>query len=323
MTEFNIDTTANDIVKVFGRHAAGKTFVVTGPSAGGLGATAAIALASASPKRIILAGRTQSKALPTIDEISKASNGKTIATFVEVDLSSLASVRAAVPKIREAAPDGIDSLLNNAGIMAPREFKKSVDGVEEQFAANHLGHFLLTNLLISDIAKVKGVVANVTSRAWALTDPNYDDVNFGDGKTYNGWIGYARSKIANIHFSVALAKRVKKLGIAVFAVDPGMALESNLIKTSGVDDAWFAEGFRIASERNNGVPPTQPVISLQQGAASGTLALLNPALRESSGSYIEESQIADDKIASYAKDPVISEKLWEVSEKLIGEKFTI
>lgn len=60
--------------------------------------------------------------------------------------------------------------------MAPRQFVKTVNGVEQQFGSNHLGHFL--SLLLSDLAKVKGIVANATSRSWTLTDPDYDNYNF-------------------------------------------------------------------------------------------------------------------------------------------------
>ncbi|KAI1378459.1 putative short-chain dehydrogenase [Hypoxylon crocopeplum] len=322
MPEFNVDTTVNEVVKALGTHALGKTFVITGPSAGGIGATAAISLASANPTRLILAGRSQSKAQPVIGDIAKISNGAIVTTFVELDLTNLSSVREAAAKIRQAAPDGIDGLFNNAGIMAPREYKKSVDGVELQFAANHLGHFLLTNLLLPDIAKVNGIVSNATSRAWTLVDPDYDDVNFQDGEKYHGWIAYSRSKTANITFSIALAKRVEELGITVFAVDPGMALDSNLTKNSGIDNDWFGEGFRIATERANGKAPEQPIINLQQAAATAVLTFLDPALKKSTGSYLEECQIRDGKLPEYVKSSENAEKLWEVSEQLVGEKFS-
>ncbi|KAI1082089.1 putative short-chain dehydrogenase [Whalleya microplaca] len=323
MPDFNVDTTVSEVVEAFGIHAVGKTFIITGPSAGGIGAIAALALASANPKRLVLAGRSRSKAQPVIDDIANISNIVTVVTFVELDLSNLSSVREAATKIKEATPDGIDGLYNNAGIMALLEFRKSVDGVELQFATNHLGHFLLTNLLLPDIGKVNGIVVNATSRCWKLTDPDYDDVNFQDGKTYHGWIAYSRSKIANIHFSIALAKRVQKLGIAVFAVDPGLAMDSNLINNSGIDNEWFGECFRIATERDNGKIPDQAFINLQQAAATPMLALLDPALRESSGSYLEECQLSYATLADYAKRPENAEKLWGVSEKLVGDTFSL
>ncbi|KAI8948122.1 putative short-chain dehydrogenase [Xylaria longipes] len=321
MPDFNVDSTVSEVVEAFGTHATGKTFVITGPSAGGIGATVATALAKANPKRIILAGRNLSKVQPVIDEIAQI-NPDIETRFVKLDLTDLSSVRQAATDIKNVVPDGIDGLYNNAGIMAPREFKKSADGVEQQFAANHLGHFLLSNLLLPEITKAHGVVANTTSRAWALADPDYDDVNFKDGQKYNGWIAYSRSKTANIHFSKAFAKRVEKLGVTVYAVDPGMALDSNLTKNSGIDDAWFGEGFRIATERTGGKVPQQPVINLQQAAATPALTLLDPSYRSKPGAYFEECEIRDPKLAGYAKSDAEAEKLWKISEKLVGEQFS-
>ena len=151
--------------------------VITGPSVGGIGATVATALAEGKPKQIILAGRTLSKVQSTIDEIVKISP-TTAAIFVQLDLTDLSSVRQAASEIERIVPDGIDGLFNNGGIMAPREFKKTVDGVERQFATNHLGHFLLTNLLLPEIIKAHGVVTTATGRSWTMADPDYDNINF-------------------------------------------------------------------------------------------------------------------------------------------------
>ncbi|RYC57872.1 hypothetical protein CHU98_g8329 [Xylaria longipes] len=328
MPDFNVDSTVSEVVEAFGTHATGKTFVITGPSAGGIGATVATALAKANPKRIILAGRNLSKVQPVIDEIAQI-NPDIETRFVKLDLTDLSSVRQAATDIKNVVPDGIDGLYNNAGIMAPREFKKSADGVEQQFAANHLGHFLLSNLLLPEITKAHGVVANTTSRAWALADPDYDDVNFKVRNSVETRCAMCellaevpRSKTANIHFSKAFAKRVEKLGVTVYAVDPGMALDSNLTKNSGIDDAWFGEGFRIATERTGGKVPQQPVINLQQAAATPALTLLDPSYRSKPGAYFEECEIRDPKLAGYAKSDAEAEKLWKISEKLVGEQFS-
>ncbi|KAI0006759.1 putative short-chain dehydrogenase [Xylariaceae sp. FL0662B] len=264
MPQFNVDTIVSEVVKVFGDNALGKIYVIPGPSSGGI------------------ARRSLSEVQPVIDEIANTSHGATVTTFVPLDLADLSS----------AASDGIDGLYNNAGIMAPREFKKSADGVGQH-------------------------------RSWTLTDPKYDDINFQDGKTYHGWIAYSRSKTANIHFSISLAKRVKKLGVTVFAVEPGMAMDSNLTKNSGVDNDWFGEGYRLATERGKGKVPSQPIINLQQAAATPVLTFLDPDLKKSSGSYFEECEIKDAKLADYAKSPAEAEKLWKVSEKFIGEEFSL
>ncbi|KAI2631792.1 putative short-chain dehydrogenase [Xylaria nigripes] len=322
MLNLNVDTRVEEIIKAYGANAYGKTFVITGPSAGGIGATVATALAEAKPKQIVLAGRTLSKVQPILDEIAKVSP-TTAASFVQLELSDLSSVRQAAAKIKSMVPDGIDGLYNNAGIMATREFKKTVEGVEFQLATNHLGHFLLSNLLLPEIARARGVVANATSRSWKLADPDYDNYNFDEGKSYHGWIAYSRSKTANIHFSKAFAKRVARLGVSVFAVDPGMAMDSNLTSNSGVDNDWLGEGYRLAVERGNGKEPQQPIINLRQAAATPVLSLLDPSFRATQGAYLEECEICDKKLADYAKSEANAEKLWELSEELVGEKFSL
>lgn len=278
MATFNIDTTTNQVIEKFGENARAKTFVVTGPSFNGLGAEAVYALASASPKRLILAGRSESKIQPVIKKVSEIDS--TIAvTYVHLELADLSSVRKAAGEIKQAAPDGIDGLLNNAGVMATKTYTKTVDGNELQFQVNHLGHFLLTKLLLPEVTKVRGVVVNVTSRGFMLSDPEWDNVDFDDGKTYHGWVGYGRSKLANVHFSLALAKRAEKLGVASYSVHPGLVLETQLAPNSAVDQEWFAEGFKLATERSNGNLAEQIPVSLQQGAATAVWALLDTSLR--------------------------------------------
>lgn len=188
---------------------------------------------------MILAGRSESKIIPVIQKINEInSNVKT--TFVQLDLLELSSVRQAAKEIN-AAVDSIDVLVNNAGLGARKQYELSKEGLEAGFAANHLGHFLLTNLLIEKIAKVKGMVINISSMAYVLAGVNTKDINFDvrppssltiiialdveltvlqDGKDYNAWIAYARSKTANILFTFGLAEKYGDK-LAAFAVDPG------------------------------------------------------------------------------------------------------
>jgi NAD(P)-dependent dehydrogenase (short-subunit alcohol dehydrogenase family) len=198
------------------------------------------------PAKIILAGRSEAKITPVIEEMRKA-NSSVQVTFVQVDLANNASVRAAAKKIKELT-SSVDILVNCAGVMGVREFTKSPDGVEMHFAANHLGHFLLTNLLVDELAAEKGHVVNVSSMGYLLGEVDTEDPNFDvsanlpkardptnpepggmlivckDGKLYNAWIAYARSKTANILFSHSLAEKFKARGITSVAADPGSKL---------------------------------------------------------------------------------------------------
>lgn len=160
--------------------------VITGPSAGSLGASVALSLAQGSPRQIILLGRNPAVITPLISEI-KAVCPSTDVVFIQLDLGDLQSVRDAVPQIKAAlsslssdsshASVGIDCLINCAGVLAPKNYSLSKDGIELQFAVNHLGHFLLTNLLIDDVKRVGGIVINVSSGGHFLFDSDYDNYN--------------------------------------------------------------------------------------------------------------------------------------------------
>lgn len=140
--------------------------IITGASKGGLGAETALSLAT--PTQIILAGRTESKITPVSDEIISM-NPAIRAQFVKLDLSDHASIRKIATEILGLV-NKIDLLFNNAGIMAVENFETIKDGIENHFGANHIGHFLLTNLLLGKLAK-GGRVVNVTSMIWDTKRP--------------------------------------------------------------------------------------------------------------------------------------------------------
>lgn len=150
--------------------------LITGPSAQGIGAEVALSLATSEPKHIILAGRSEAKIKPVFDQI-KSINPEVQVTFVPLDLSDNASVRRAADTINNTI-ETLDVLVNNAGVMAIKTYTTSVDGFEMHFASNHLGHFLLTNLLMDKIIAAKGVVINVTSTGYTLAEVNFEDPNF-------------------------------------------------------------------------------------------------------------------------------------------------
>ena len=137
--------------------------LITGASAGGLGATTALALATGHPKALILAGRTEAKIRPVVEEI-KSANPAIAVSFLQLELTDHASVRRAAAEVN-AKVEELDVLINNAGVMAVKEFEKTGEGIEMQFAANHVGHFLLTGLLLGKLNRAgRGArVVNVSS----------------------------------------------------------------------------------------------------------------------------------------------------------------
>ena len=196
MTAFDADTNGSDVIKDLASQATGKTCIfppsqlygplltmagavlITGTSKSGIGAETAMILASARPKQIILASRSESKVTPVIVEIKRTSPTVDV-VFIEIDLLDNSSVRKAAEKVK-AVTNTIHGLINNAGVMAVRTYGTSKDGIESQFAANHVGHYLLTNLLINEIlaAGKEGTVVNVASLGYQLGEANLEDPNF-------------------------------------------------------------------------------------------------------------------------------------------------
>lgn len=217
--------------------------VVTGASEGGLGANTAVALAHGKPHNLIHLARSEGKVCSVINSIKQISP-TTAASFVHIELDDFDTVRQAASAILAQA-EKIDILINNAGVMAI-PWEKNKDGIEKTFAINHLGHFLLTKLLLSLMIEAGpgSRIVNLTSAGYKMGPFRVDDWNFSvsnaistivkstlahaggiqGGKTYHPLTAYAQSKTANILFTAALAERSAKYGIAAFAAHPGCRL---------------------------------------------------------------------------------------------------
>jgi NAD(P)-dependent dehydrogenase (short-subunit alcohol dehydrogenase family) len=216
--------------------------VITGPSAGGLGAQTAIFLAQAQPAEIILLGRTESKVTSVIDEI-KSTSPETSVKFIQVNLDSFSSIRSAADAVNKSVKK-IDVLINNAGIMYVKDFTLTGEGIEAHLSSNHVGHFLLTNLLLPKIlAAGKGArIVNLTSSAHVVSPMRFNDYHFDNGRTYDPWLAYGQSKTANILFTTALAAKLASKGILAFAVHPGI-ITTNL--ASHIDYSEFPKLVKL------------------------------------------------------------------------------
>lgn len=168
------ESTASELATKFSEQIAGKVILLTGCSPGSLAASVAQTLSSHNPALLIIASRTRSALKETENIILAASPNVKIKLLI-LDLASHKSVREAAAEINNS-PEKIDVLINSAGIMAC-PFEKTVDGIESQFAVNHLGHFLFTNLIIDKFSR-GGRVLNATSGGYQWTGVRYDDVNF-------------------------------------------------------------------------------------------------------------------------------------------------
>ncbi len=197
----------------------GRTALVTGVSAGGIGYVTALELARAGA-RVVLAGRSPDKLAET-DAMIRSEVPETALERLVVDLADQSSVRSAA--VEAAAYGSIDLLVNNAGIMAP-PYRRTVDGFESQLATNHFGPFLLTGLLMPQLA-ADGRVVTVSSlmHRFAHKPPLGDPQD--KAKPYLRWIAYSQTKLANLLFTFELDRRLRESGstVSAHAAHPGYA----------------------------------------------------------------------------------------------------
>jgi NAD(P)-dependent dehydrogenase (short-subunit alcohol dehydrogenase family) len=232
-------------------------------------------------------------------------------TRADCNLADLASVRA-FAKSFLAEHSTLHLLINNAGVMAT-PFGRTADGFELQFGTNHLGHFLLTTLLLPALlAGAPSRVVNVSSAGHQASAVDFDDPNY-ERRPYNKWEAYGQSKTANILFSVELERRFGARGVHAYAVHPGM-IATKLGRHLGQAD-YEELKERAAKSPAGGLPAYK---SLEEGAATTVWAATAPELEAHGGRYLADCQVTDAH-APWALDPSAAERLWVLSEQLVGE----
>jgi NAD(P)-dependent dehydrogenase (short-subunit alcohol dehydrogenase family) len=316
MLHYNFTTEGSFVVKNFSSHVKGRTFLITGPSHGSVGAETALAIAVAHPSTIILLGRSLTKIQPVSGQIALISPTTTV-IYIPLFLSSLTSVRAAAQTIlSDPSIPHIDVLINNAGIMAC-PYEKTEDGFELQWQTNYLSHFLLTNLLMPKLLLSSHPrVINVSSIAHLASDILYSDVGFSDGKIYNPILAYAQSKTANILFSVELNKRLKGR-VESFALHPG-AIDTRLARYFTPE--MMSEGLKLWEKMGKQKPLRK---TLGQGCSTTLRAALDPGLGVLGGCYLEDCQVTSDpkSVAAFALDAENAGRCWRLGEEMLGERF--
>jgi NAD(P)-dependent dehydrogenase (short-subunit alcohol dehydrogenase family) len=289
----------------------GRRALVTG-AAGGIGVETARALAAAGAETIVAARDVDAAERVAAD--LRAGTGNPAVTVARLDLLDRGSVDGLVA----AVTGPLHILIDNAGVMAVPERRLSPEGHELQFATNHLGHFRLALGLLPALRAAGGArVVSVSSRAHMNSPVVFDDIDF-DRRAYEPALAYAQSKTANVLFAVEAARRWAEDGIVANALHPGAIADSNLTRhyAPGVLDEIRRSG-RYAWK------------TLEQGASTSVFVATSPLLDGVAGRYFENCQEADVNdptaagidatgVAPYALDPVAAEKLWEVSEQMMG-----
>jgi NAD(P)-dependent dehydrogenase (short-subunit alcohol dehydrogenase family) len=309
---FGADSTAEEVSQ--GIDLSGKRALVTGAS-GGLGAETARVLALRGAA-VTLTARDLAKGEAVAAEI-RAGTGNDAVDVMSVELMDFASVRA-FAKDYLARHAALQLLVNNAGVMAC-PLARSAEGYESQFATNHLGHFLLTGLLAPALlAGAPGRIVNLSSRGHRLSPVVFEDIHF-DERPYDKWEAYGQAKTANVLFSVGLERRLAPAGVHANAVHPGVIM-TELARHMGPSDI---EDLQART------PGGLSFKSIPAGAATSVWAATAPELEGRGALYLEDCGIAglrssdEDEVGveSYALDGEAAERLWSVSEELVGERF--
>ncbi|KAI1271161.1 NAD(P)-binding protein [Xylaria sp. FL0933] len=330
MAAYDRTTEGRDLVHKFSSRVRGKTFLLTGPTPGGIGAETVISLAAESPAMLILLGRSEAKAQPTIDAI-KAMNASINVKFIEVDLASLRSVRTAAKAILDdSTVTKIDVVFNNAGVMATPQ-TLTEDKLDLQLAVNHLSHFVLTNMIMPKVVSAGpgSRIVVVTSSAHRYTGVRFEDPNWTEPGSYREIGSYGQSKSANILFAVGLNQRLRTKGIHAYAPTPGI-VPTGLLHHVNALGARGSEILEEAAWKVNGMSMSasgdfEPVKTLQQGCASLIRAALDPDIVHENGVYISDANVTTDPevVKRWATDVDVAEKCWKLSEKLVGQKFDL
>jgi NAD(P)-dependent dehydrogenase (short-subunit alcohol dehydrogenase family) len=323
--------------------------LITGPSQGGIGAATAVALAAGSPVLLLLTGRSESKVTPAILEIHTKYPNVNV-QFIHCDLASQVSVRSACVEISNLLNGrALDILICNAAIMAC-PYSLTPEGIESQFGTNHIGHFLLVNLLLPQVFKADNPrVVMVSSSVHLGGVVRFEDWNFdgdgekGMGKVYNAWDGYGQSKLGNILFAKSLARIMEKRGAGkAFSLHPGcrssflvvsevivadlkIAIKSGLqVHMLAANGALLAEGLAkaIAAEAKHGrVFKREAPKTLDQGCATTLVAALDPSIDSMNGAYLVNGDVAEHALDEGSVTINDQDRLWTLSEQLVGEDF--
>ncbi|GAB1217045.1 hypothetical protein ATERTT37_006267 [Aspergillus terreus] len=324
---YTAETTATELVSDYSSLIAGKVILTTGASPNTLGGHFVESIAKGSPSVLIIAGRDLTKLQTTANAIA-AANPAVQVKLLQVNLESFQSVREAAAVVNGWSDiPAIDVLVNNAGIMAC-DYAVSPDGHERQFTANHLGPFLFTNLIIEKVlASSAPRIVNISSEGHRLSPIRFADYDF-DVRALRPvlrWYAYGQSKTANMLFAISLAEKLGSRGLLALSLHPGVIFGTSLATHLNFDDD-FNELRAVDRAQGNaeGWSEFKPK-SVECGIATHVYAAFDPGLKAHNGAYLVDCHVANpvtDTVKPWATSPVEADRLWDLSERLVGERFT-
>jgi NAD(P)-dependent dehydrogenase (short-subunit alcohol dehydrogenase family) len=302
---FGFATTVGEVID--GIDLSGKTAVVTGGSSG-LGLQTVATLASAGAE--VVAAVRDPESFRASAEWAGLGELTTGIDAISLDLARLDSVRAAGRAIAAQHPR-VDILINNAGVMFTPP-GTTAEGFELQFGVNHLGHFLLTTLLLPGLQAAAAAsgdarVVTLSSEAHRRWGIDLDDINFGR-RGYDTFAAYGQAKSANILMTVELHRRLGGDGITALAVHPGTCA-TNLGRY--LDRATAKKLFAMSATTF----APENMKSVAQAAATSVWAATAPSLAGHGGAYLADCQIAE--AAPEAADHTTAQRLWALSQRWV------
>ncbi|XP_072909536.1 dehydrogenase/reductase SDR family member 13-like [Hemitrygon akajei] len=276
----------------------GKTAIVTGANTG-LGKATALDLARRGA-RVILACRSKERAEPAVFDIRKKSGNNQV-IYMHLDLASLKSVRAFAETFLRSEPQ-LNLLINNAGTGSSGQ---TVDGFNMAWGVNHLGHFLLTNLLLERLKQcAPSRIVVLSSLTYCISRIDFSNLSIAGGGFFRELSNYSLSKLCNILFARELANRLEGTNVTSYVVHPGFAFTDAfrdfrlLIKLVFVPVAFLF--FRTPMD----------------GAQTTIYCAVQEGIEKFSGRYFADCKVR--KVFPHARDDAVARKLWEVSERMAG-----
>ncbi|MCB8925322.1 MAG: SDR family oxidoreductase [Ardenticatenaceae bacterium] len=269
----------------------GKVCIVTGANAG-IGLATAVGLAELGAT-VVMVCRSQARGEAALQEVQERTGNDAVHLLL-ADLASLAEVRQVAATFKQQF-DRLDVLINNAAVITLKR-EETVDGLERQFAVNHLAPFLLTNLLLDALkASAPSRIVNVSSGVHAAAQIDFADLQ--SNKRYRRSEVYGRTKLMNVLFTKELARRLAGSGVTANALHPGVPATKLSKNYSGRE-----------------MPASASFAKLQEAAQTSIYLATSPEVAGVSGKYFANSRERDSSIAS--QDVDTARRLWEVSAQL-------
>ncbi|KAJ7691418.1 hypothetical protein B0H17DRAFT_1331095 [Mycena rosella] len=306
---FGFSTTSDEVVDALSSTIAGKNVLVTGTSRNGIGFDTARAIAKYAGL-VIITGYNVERLQLSADGIRKEVPTANIRTLV-LNLSSLAAVRKAAEEVN-AYSEPLHVLIHNAADTSG-VYAITADDIESQMAINHFSPFLLTKLLLPKL--LASTSPNWLPRIVVLAQAR------SRSEQANFWGRYPEAKAAGVLTALALAKRGEGK-LRAYSLHPGVIFTNVHTKEA------IIPGLKAIGESS--VPVSdEPNLegtnwkTIPQGAATTVVAAFDPRLNDKSGSFLDDCVVANDKRSAVNSDPANAEKLWKLTEEILGENFVI